>query len=191
MALVGGARIDAPLHAGYWYEEGGILSPDGHCKVFDAEARGTVFGNGVAMIVIKRLSDAIRDGDSIQAVIKASAINNDGSSKVGYPAPSVQGQASVIEEALTMAEVSPDTIGYIEAHGTGTPLGDPIEAAALTTALSRPPAGTLSTCRPWSSAGWFTSATASSGCRPLTCWSCSVSSWHMFHLLFSKLLKKT
>ena len=137
MALVGGARIEAPLHAGYWYEEGGILSPDGHCKVFDAEARGTVFGNGVAMIVIKRLSDAIRDGDSIQAVIKASAINNDGSSKVGYPAPSVQGQTSVIEEALTMAEVSPDTIGYIEAHGTGTPLGDPIEAAALTTAFRK------------------------------------------------------
>jgi acyl transferase domain-containing protein/thioesterase domain-containing protein len=137
MALVGGARIEAPLHAGYWYEEGGILSPDGHCKVFDAEARGTVFGNGVAMIVIKRLSDAIRDGDSIQAVIKASAINNDGSSKVGYPAPSVQGQTSVIEEALTMAEVSPDTIGYIEAHGTGTPLGDPIEVAALTTAFRK------------------------------------------------------
>jgi len=137
MALVGGARIEAPLHAGYWYEEGGILSPDGHCKVFDAEARGTVFGNGVAMIVIKRLSDAIRDGDSIQAVIKAAAINNDGSSKVGYPAPSVQGQALVIEEALTMAEVSPDTIGYIEAHGTGTPLGDPIEAAALTTAFRK------------------------------------------------------
>ena len=137
MALVGGARIEAPLHAGYWYEEGGILSPDGHCKVFDAEARGTVFGNGVAMIVIKRLSDAIRDGDSIQAVIKAAAINNDGSSKVGYLAPSVQGQASVIEEALTMAEVSPDTIGYIEAHGTGTPLGDPIEVAALTTAFRK------------------------------------------------------
>jgi len=137
MALVGGARIEAPLHAGYWYEEGGILSPDGHCKVFDAEARGTVFGNGVAMIVIKRLSDAIRDGDSIQAVIKAAAINNDGSSKVGYPAPSVQGQTLVIEEALTMAEISPDTIGYIEAHGTGTALGDPIEAAALTTAFRK------------------------------------------------------
>ncbi len=137
MALVGGARIEAPLNAGYLYEEGGILSPDGHCRAFDAEARGTVFGNGVAMIVVKRLSDAIRDGDTIHAVIKGTAINNDGSLKVGYAAPSVQGQSSVIEEALAMAEVSPDTIGYIEAHGTGTSLGDPIEVAALTKAFRK------------------------------------------------------
>lgn len=137
MALVGGARIEVPLKAGYLYEEGGILSPDGQCRAFDAEARGTVFGNGVAMIVVKRLSEAIRDGDSIHAVIKGTAINNDGSMKVGYAAPSLQGQASVIEEALAIAEISPDTIGYIEAHGTGTSLGDPIEVAALTKAFRK------------------------------------------------------
>ena len=135
MALVGGVRVEAPLKAGYLYEEGGILSPDGQCRVFDAEARGTVFGNGVCMVLVKRLSEAFQDGDTIHAVIKGTAINNDGSRKAGYAAPSVQGQAAVIEEALAMAEINADTIGYLEAHGTGTSLGDPIEIAALTKAF--------------------------------------------------------
>jgi phthiocerol/phenolphthiocerol synthesis type-I polyketide synthase E len=134
MALAGGARVGVPLTGGYLYEEGGIPSPDGHCRAFDAEARGTVSGSGVGMIVLKRLSDAIRDGDCIHAVIKGSAINNDGAQKVGFTAPSIQGQAAVIGEALAVADVSPDSIGYIEAHGTGTSLGDPIEMAALTEA---------------------------------------------------------
>jgi phthiocerol/phenolphthiocerol synthesis type-I polyketide synthase E len=134
MALAGGARIAVPLKSGYMYEEGGIPSPDGHCRAFDAEARGTVIGSGVGMVVLKRLSEAVRDGDCIHAIIKGSAINNDGAQKVGFTAPSIQGQAAVIEEALAIADVSPDSIGYVEAHGTGTSLGDPIEIAALTKA---------------------------------------------------------
>ena len=137
MALVGGTRIEAPLKAGYLYEEGGILSSDGQCRVFDADARGTVFGNGVCIVLIKRLSDAIEDGDTIHALIKGTAINNDGSQKVGYAAPSVQGQSAVIAEALAMAEVNPETIGYLEAHGTGTSLGDPVEIAALNIAFNQ------------------------------------------------------
>jgi phthiocerol/phenolphthiocerol synthesis type-I polyketide synthase E len=134
MALAGGGRIHVPLTGGYMYEEGGILSPDGHCRAFDAEARGTVGGSGFGIIVLKRLSEAIEDGDNIYAVIKGSAINNDGARKVGFTAPSIQGQAAVISEALAMADVNPDSIGYIEAHGTGTSLGDPIEIAGLTEA---------------------------------------------------------
>ena len=137
MALVGGVRIEAPLKSGYLYEEGGILSPDGKCRAFDADARGTVFGNGAGIILIKRLSDAVQAGDNIYAVIKGSAINNDGSQKAGYSVPSVTGQAEVIEEAIAMAEVSPDSIGYVETHGTGTSLGDPIEVAALTKAYRK------------------------------------------------------
>ncbi|HEY9151630.1 MAG TPA: beta-ketoacyl synthase N-terminal-like domain-containing protein, partial [Anaerolineales bacterium] len=135
MALAGGAKISVPLKAGYLYEEGGIRSPDGKCRAFDADARGTVVGNGAGVVVLKRLSDAINDSDSVYAVIKGSAINNDGSQKVGFTAPSIQGQASAIEEALTLAEASADSIGYVEAHGTGTSLGDPIEIAALTQAF--------------------------------------------------------
>ena len=135
MALAGGARIKAPLKSGYLYQEDGIPSPDGHCRAFDAEARGTVIGSGVAMIVVKRLSEAIADGDTIHAVIKGSAINNDGALKVGFTAPSMQGQAAVIAEAQAMAGVNADNIGYVEAHGTGTSLGDPIEVAALTKAF--------------------------------------------------------
>jgi phthiocerol/phenolphthiocerol synthesis type-I polyketide synthase E len=135
MALAGGARVSVPLKGGYSYVEGGILSPDGHCRAFDAEARGTVGGNGVGIIVLKRLSDAVQDNDSIHAIIRGSAVNNDGSEKVGFTAPSIQGQAAVIEDALAMADVIPDSIGYIEAHGTGTSLGDPIEIAALTEAF--------------------------------------------------------
>ena len=135
MALAGGVSIVVPHRAGYMYQVGGILSPDGHCRAFDAKAQGTVPGNGVGIVVLKRLTDALADGDSIYAVIKGSAINNDGFLKVGYTAPSVDGQAEVIAEALTMAEFAPETVTYIEAHGTGTALGDPIEIAALTQAF--------------------------------------------------------
>ena len=134
MALAGGARIAVPLTAGYVYEEDGILSPDGHCRAFDADAKGTVVGSGAAIVVIKRLSDAVRDGDTIRAVVKGSAVNNDGSEKIGFTAPGVRGQQSVIQEALEMAEVDASTIGYVEAHGTGTFIGDPIEVEALTRA---------------------------------------------------------
>lgn len=132
MALAGGVSIHIPQKTGYLYEEGGILSPDGHCRAFDAKAMGTIIGNGVGIVVLKRLSEAIADGDNIYAVIKGSAINNDGSGKVGYTAPSVNGQADVVVEALALAGVEPETISYIEAHGTGTILGDPIEISALT-----------------------------------------------------------
>ncbi|MEB3358051.1 MAG: amino acid adenylation domain-containing protein [Synechococcales bacterium] len=135
MVLAGGASIRLPQVSGYLYQEGMILSPDGHCRAFDANAGGTIGGSGVAVVMLKRLEDAIADGDHCYAVIKGSAINNDGSRKVGYTAPGVEGQATVIEEALTVANVEPDSIGYIETHGTGTPLGDPIEIAALTRAF--------------------------------------------------------
>src|SRR5262249_38333327 len=105
--------------------------PDGHCRAFDRNARGMVGGSGVAVVLLKRLTEAMEDGDNILAVIKGSAVNNDGALKVGFTAPSVNGQAAVISEALSRAEVDPVTIGYIEAHGTGTALGDPIEIAAL------------------------------------------------------------
>jgi phthiocerol/phenolphthiocerol synthesis type-I polyketide synthase E len=135
MALAGGVSIRVPHKAGYLYRQGGIPSPDGHCRAFDAKAQGTVFGSGVGVVLLKRLGDAIADGDCIHAVIKGSAINNDGRSKVGYTAPSVDGQSKVIAEALANAGVDADTISYVEAHGTGTPLGDPIEVAALTRAF--------------------------------------------------------
>lgn len=137
MAMAGGVSIEVPHGTGYLYQEGHILSPDGHCRAFDAEARGTVRGSGGAVVVLKRLSDALANGDTVWAVIKGSAINNDGSMKVGYTAPSVDGQADVIEQALQRAGVDPRTIGLVEAHGTGTPLGDPIEVAALTHAYRR------------------------------------------------------
>jgi phthiocerol/phenolphthiocerol synthesis type-I polyketide synthase E len=132
MALAGGVTITAPQKSGYYFQEGGVLSPDGHCRPFDHKANGTVAGNGVGVVVLKRLAEALADGDEIHAVIKGSAINNDGSLKVGYTAPSVEGQVEVIAMAQALAGVAPDTIGYIEAHGTGTTLGDPIEIAALT-----------------------------------------------------------
>ncbi|MGM3308049.1 SDR family NAD(P)-dependent oxidoreductase [Anabaena sp. WFMT] len=135
IALAGAIAISLPHKAGYFYQEGGILSPDGHCRAFDAKAQGTLFGSGVGIVVLKRLEEALRDGDRIHAVIKGSAINNDGSLKVSYTAPSVEGQAEVIAEALANAGLNPETISYIEAHGTGTPMGDPIEIAALTKAF--------------------------------------------------------
>lgn len=135
IALAGGVSIQVPQKAGYRYQEGGILSPDGHCRAFDANAQGTIFGDGLGVVVLKRLEDALCDRDYIHAVIKGSAINNDGSLKVGYTAPSVDGQRQVILEALALAGVEPETINYIETHGTGTSLGDPIEIAALTQAF--------------------------------------------------------
>jgi phthiocerol/phenolphthiocerol synthesis type-I polyketide synthase E len=131
LAIAGAVAVRTPQETGYLYAEGEIFSPDGHCRTFDAEARGTVFGSGVGTVVLKRLADALRDGDRVRAVIKGSAINNDGSLKVGYTAPRVETQARVIRAAQRAAEVDPGTIGYVEAHGTGTPLGDPIEVAAL------------------------------------------------------------
>ncbi|REG14281.1 non-ribosomal peptide synthase protein (TIGR01720 family)/amino acid adenylation domain-containing protein/natural product biosynthesis luciferase-like monooxygenase protein, partial [Archangium gephyra] len=131
VALAGATHLSLPQKTGYVYQEGMILSPDGHCRAFDAGAKGTVAGNGVAAVVLKRLSDAQRDGDSIYAVIKGSAINNDGHLKSGYTAPSVQGQTSVIQRAMQHAGLRPEDIGYVEAHGTGTPLGDPLEVSAL------------------------------------------------------------
>jgi len=135
IALAGGASIRTPHHTGYAYQEGDIFSPDGYCRPFDAKANGTIFGNAVGIVVLKRLEEAVADGDYIYAVIKGSAINNDGSLKVGYTAPSVSGQAEVIAEAQAIAGINPETISYIEAHGTGTSLGDPIEIRALTQAF--------------------------------------------------------
>ena len=131
MALAGGSAIDLPQKIGYFYQEGGIASPDGHCRAFDADARGTVGGNGVGVVLLKRLSDALADNDPIHAIILGSAVNNDGALKVGYTAPSVDGQAAAIAMAHAVAGVEPDSLSYIEAHGTGTTLGDPIEIAAL------------------------------------------------------------
>jgi amino acid adenylation domain-containing protein len=131
VALAGGVAVAIPQAAGYLYQEGGILSPDGHCRVFDAAAAGTVPGSGVGAVALKRRDDAVADGDVIHALIRGSAINNDGANKVGYTAPSEQGQAAVIAAAQAQAGIAPETIGYVEAHGTGTPLGDPIEVAAL------------------------------------------------------------
>ncbi|MFP2903697.1 amino acid adenylation domain-containing protein, partial [Pyxidicoccus sp. 3LFB2] len=131
VALAGAARITVPQRTGYVHQEGMIFSPDGHCRAFDARAQGTIAGNGVASVVMKRLEDAERDGDSIYAVIRATATNNDGRNKSGFTAPSVQGQAAVVTQALARAGVEPKDIGYVETHGTATPLGDPIEVAAL------------------------------------------------------------
>ncbi|MFG1689131.1 amino acid adenylation domain-containing protein [Nonomuraea sp. NPDC049269] len=131
LALAGAVRVNAWTRRGYLYQSGGIGSPDGHCRPFDAEARGTIGASGVGIVVLKRLEDAIAAGDTIHAVVRGSAVNNDGTRKVGYTAPAVDGQAEVITAALASAGVDPGTIGYIEAHGTGTALGDPIEVAAL------------------------------------------------------------
>lgn len=131
MALAGGASLTIPQKIGYLFQEEGIVSPDGHCRAFDAQARGTVGASGVATVLLKRLSDALVEGDHIYAVIRGSAINNDGSLKIGYTAPSLEGQAEVIAEAMAMAQVDAKQISYVETHGTATPLGDPVEIAAL------------------------------------------------------------
>lgn len=135
MALVGAITVHLPLKVGHLREEGSAYSPDGHCRPFDSTPSGLIDGNGMAAIVLKRLSDAVTDRDTIHAVIKGSAINNDGALKLGYAAPSVEGQAKVIAEAQAMAGCHPDTISYVEAHGTATPLGDPVEVAGLTQAF--------------------------------------------------------
>jgi acyl transferase domain-containing protein len=135
MALAGGVTIELPHGHGYLYKAGEILSPDGHVHAFDERAQGTVFGSGVGILVLRRLEDALADGDHVYAVIRGSAINNDGSGKAGYLAPSVDGQAAAIAEALAVADVTGDEIDYVECHGTGTAIGDPIEIAALTQAF--------------------------------------------------------
>jgi amino acid adenylation domain-containing protein/non-ribosomal peptide synthase protein (TIGR01720 family) len=137
LALAGGSAVAIPFRPGYLYSPDGIASPDGHCRAFDAQARGTVRGNGAGVVVLRRLEDALADGDTIHAVIRGSAINNDGAEKVGYTAPSVTGQARVIREALSVAGVDAGTVDYLEAHGTGTPLGDAIELKALGDVLAR------------------------------------------------------
>ncbi|HEU4325735.1 MAG TPA: SDR family oxidoreductase [Roseiflexaceae bacterium] len=134
MALAGGVSVRVPVRAGYLFQQGDQVSPDGHCRTFDAQGEGAIFGDGVAVVMLKRLADALEDGDTVHAVIKGSAINNDGALKVGYTAPSVVGQSEVIVTAIERAGVDPTTIGYVEAHGTATKLGDPIEVAALTKA---------------------------------------------------------
>ncbi len=131
MALAGGVTVRVPQRGGYYYTPGSILSPDGHCRPFDAEAQGTIVGSGVGLVVLKRLRDALAAGDRIRAVILGTGLNNDGNDKVGYTAPSFRGQAAAIRAAHAMAGVSAESIGYVEAHGTGTILGDPIEVAAL------------------------------------------------------------
>jgi len=131
ICLAGAVAIRFPHYQGYMYEEGSIVAPDGHCRPFSAEAQGTVFGNGVGVVVLKRLSAAVRDNDNIIAVIKSTAINNDGMDKISYTAPSINGQIAVCHSALNAAQINPETVTFIEAHGTGTALGDPIEVAAL------------------------------------------------------------
>ena len=137
VALAGGVNVDAAQRRGYLAEEGGPASADGCCRPFDAEANGSVSASGAGVVVLKRLQDAIADGDPIHAVLRGSAINNDGAGKVGFAAPGVDGQAEVIEAALAAAGVSPRSVGYVEAHGTATRLGDPVEIAALTKAYRR------------------------------------------------------
>jgi acyl transferase domain-containing protein/glutamate-1-semialdehyde aminotransferase len=135
MALAGGVSITLPHKRGYLWQEGAITSPDGHCRAFDEHAEGTVFSSGLGIVVLRRLADAIAANDRIYAVIKGAGLNNDGSAKVSFTAPSVEGHAQVIATAQALAGIDPDTISYIEAHGTGTSLGDPIEIAGLTQAF--------------------------------------------------------
>lgn len=134
-ALAGGVSITYPQKRAYRYQEGGIVSKDGHCRAFDADAAGTIFGSGCGVVLLKRLNAAVADGDHIYAVLKGYGLNNDGAAKAGFTAPSVSGQAAAIRAAHVMAAVDPATISYVETHGTATPLGDPIEIAALTEAF--------------------------------------------------------
>lgn len=138
MAVAGGASIMTPQRNGYIYKEGLILSRDGHCRIFDKKSSGTVFGDGVGLVVLKRLEDALNDKDTIHAVIRGSSINNDGSRKIGYAAPSLDGQIDVIKKALDFAELSSDDLHFVEVHGTGTKIGDPIEFKALTEVFNTP-----------------------------------------------------
>ena len=131
IALAGGASITVPTMAGYRHEPGGMLSRDGHCKPFDADCSGTTFSDGAAVVVLRRLEDALRDGDQVHAVMRGFAVNNDGADKVSFSAPSLAGQVEVLRAAYEHAGISPATVGYVEAHGTATQMGDPIEVAAL------------------------------------------------------------
>ncbi|MCP4215215.1 MAG: polyketide synthase, partial [bacterium] len=135
MALAGGVSVAGGQNFGYFFQEGMILSPDGHTRTFDADAAGTLFTDGAGMVLLKRLEDALEDNDTIHAVIKGSAVNNDGNRKVGYSAPSMEGQAAVIRSAYRTAGIAPTDIGYLEAHGTATAIGDPIEISALKAAF--------------------------------------------------------
>ncbi len=135
ICVAGGVKVTAPQEKGYLFQEGAIYSPDGHCRSFDAEAKGTVGGNGVGVVILKRMEDALRDRDRIYSLVSGWGLNNDGNNKVSYTAPGIDGQAEVIMMAQAFAEVSPDEIAYVEAHGTATQLGDPIEVAALTKAF--------------------------------------------------------
>ncbi len=135
IAIAGGVSITLPQNRGYIHTEGGMASADGTCRPFDADATGTVFGSGAGVVVLKRVEDAVRDGDHIYAVIRGVGVNNDGAGKVGFTAPSAEGQAEAIAQALAVAGVEPDSIGYVEAHGTATPLGDPIEFRGLQSAF--------------------------------------------------------
>ena len=135
LALAGGVTVRLPQIAGYWYEEGGVGSSDGHCRAFDAEADGTVDGSGVAVVALKRYEDAVEDGDKIHAVVRGTGVANDGGGRIGYTAPSVEGQARAIRAALQVAEIEPESVTYVEGHGAGTPLGDPTEVEALRRAL--------------------------------------------------------
>ena len=141
LALAGGVAISVPVKQGYFYQQDMIFSPDGHCYAFDEKAQGTVGGNGIGIVLLKPLEKALEDGDHVYAVIRGTAVNNDGQQKIGYTAPSVVGQAEVVAEAISMAEIQPEQIGYIETHGTGTALGDPIEIEALTRAFYPYPQG--------------------------------------------------
>ncbi len=143
MAIAGGVTIELPHRVGYRFAEGEILSPDGLCRAFDDESQGTVFGSGAALVVLRRYADAVADGDDIKAVILGTAINNDGAGKASYLAPSVDGQAEAAAEAVALAGVTPQSISYIEAHGTGTPIGDPIELAALQQVYGKAPKGSI------------------------------------------------
>jgi acyl transferase domain-containing protein/acyl carrier protein len=134
LALAGGVCIELPHGKGYIAYEGGVASQDGHCRPFDSRASGTLWGSGGGVVVLKRLDEALADGDHVRAVVLSNALNNDGATKVGFTAPSVQGQTEVVAQALAVAGVDPRTISYVEAHGTATALGDPIEVAALTNA---------------------------------------------------------
>ncbi|MGC1781701.1 MAG: amino acid adenylation domain-containing protein [Acidobacteriaceae bacterium] len=136
LALAGGVSISFPQRRGYFYQEGGMVSPDGHCRPFDKAASGTVFGAGAGMVLLKRAEEAIADGDHIYALVLGAGINNDGSDKIGYAAPSSKGQADAVAMAYAVADVDPSSVGYVECHGTGTPLGDPIEIGALAQAFS-------------------------------------------------------
>ncbi len=163
MALAGGVSVWFPGKTGYLYQEGMIISPDGHCRVFEAGAKGSVFGDGVGVVILKPLDDALKDRDHVYAVIKGSALNNDGSRKVGYTAPSTEGQAAVMRAALHAAGVEVDSIGYIETHGTGTTLGDTIEVEAMKLAYNADKKGSIGIGSVKSNIGHLNTAAAISG----------------------------